>query len=361
MIVIRTGATGYIGGDILHTFQESHPDWEYAALVRSKEKGKPVKDAYPKVRLVFGDLDKYEVLKDEAAKADIVIRKYIYSVAKLPPNSYIDTADASDHAGAAKAIAEGILSGHSPDKPGYWLHTSGTGILTFADSKAGRYGEYSDKVYDDLDAVSELTSLPDDAFHRDVDKIVLEAGIEHSDIVKTAVICPPTIYGKGRGPVGTRSRQLPALTKKTLQMKKAPIIGQGKSVWNHVHVHDLSNLYVLLAEAAVAGKNDRGLWGAEGYYLAEGGEHIWGDLAILVAQTAAKKGYIPNAATEKMNKEEALQTAGFESLSWGMNSRGKARRGTKLLGWKPQAASLAEEVPRIVDSEWQLLQENEST
>jgi hypothetical protein len=51
------------------------------------------------------------------------------------------------------------------------------------------------KVFDDLEGVGELTSLPDEAFHRNVDKIVLECGTKHADVVRTAIICPPTIYG----------------------------------------------------------------------------------------------------------------------------------------------------------------------
>lgn len=108
----------------------------------------------------------------------------------------LDTADASDHEGAAKAIAKGLVKGHTADKPGFWLHTGGTGILTFEDSKKNLLGEWSEKEYDDWANVEELTNLPDDAFHRNVDKIVLEAGTKHSDVLKTAIICPPTIYGK---------------------------------------------------------------------------------------------------------------------------------------------------------------------
>ena len=68
--------------------------------------------------------------------------------------------------------------------------------MTFDDSNKDRLGEWSDKEYDDWDGVVKLTSLPDDAFHRNVDKIVLEAGERHGDIIKTALICLPTIYGK---------------------------------------------------------------------------------------------------------------------------------------------------------------------
>ena len=40
-----------------------------------------------------------------------------------------------DHEGAAKAIAAGMKAGHSKEHPGYWLHTGGTGILTWEDTK----------------------------------------------------------------------------------------------------------------------------------------------------------------------------------------------------------------------------------
>ena len=109
---------------------------------------------------------------------------------------YIDTADSSDHEGSAKAIAAGLLAGHSKEHPGYWLHTGGTGILTYADSDAGRLGEWDEKEYNDWDGITELTHLPDHAFHRNVDQIVLRAGSEHHDVIKTALVCPPTIYGQ---------------------------------------------------------------------------------------------------------------------------------------------------------------------
>ena len=69
--------------------------------------------------------------------------------------------------------------------------------MTYFDSKddyAG-LGTWSDKQFYDLDGVDELTHLPDKAFHRNVDKVVLDCGIKHSDSVKTVIVCPPTIYG----------------------------------------------------------------------------------------------------------------------------------------------------------------------
>lgn len=61
---------------MLYALYNKHPDYEYSALVRSEEKGKPVKKAFADVRLVIGDLDSAEVLEEEAAKADVVIRMF---------------------------------------------------------------------------------------------------------------------------------------------------------------------------------------------------------------------------------------------------------------------------------------------
>ena len=142
-----------------------------------------------------------------------------------------------------------------------------------------------------------------------------------------------------------------------LQLQKGPIIGAGQAIWNNVHIHDLSDVYALLVEAAVAGQNDAGIWGPKAYYLTENGEHRWGDLAQSTAEAAAKLGFIPEAKAEPIDLESAKQYAGFESLSWGMNSRGRAIRVRKLRGWKPSGTSLLEELPQIVQDEWQRLQE----
>jgi nucleoside-diphosphate-sugar epimerase len=195
-----------------------------------------------------------------------------------------------------------------------------------------------------------LTGLPDEAFHRDVDKIVLGAS---SDVVKTAVICPPTIYGEGRGPGNKTSRQVYHLASVTLKNGQAPQIGRGLAEWDNVHVHDLSNLFVLLTEAAIANNPDLDskLWGKEGYFLAEGGHHVWGEVSKWVAEDAFKKGYIKTKELKPMGTEEAEKVAGFQALSWGLNSRGDAKRARKYLGWKTVGRSLKDEISSIVDGE----------
>jgi hypothetical protein len=70
-----TGVTGYIAGDALYALHQKHPDYEYAVLVRTQEKADVVKKAFPNVRTVLGGNDDSELLKEEAAKADIVLRE----------------------------------------------------------------------------------------------------------------------------------------------------------------------------------------------------------------------------------------------------------------------------------------------
>lgn len=337
--IFITGTTGYIGGDALYALEKAHPEYEYTVLVRNSDRGAPIAAAYPKIRLVYGTLDDSKLLEEESARAHIVLH----------------TADSSDHGGAATAISRGLAAGHTKEKPGFWIHISGTGILTWKDSETKTYGEPpSQPPYDDLENVAGLTGLPDSAFHRDIDKIVLESA---SDSVKTAIVCPPTIYGPGRGPVNKRSRQVYHLARITLKLGKAPQVGRGLTEWDNVHVHDLSDLFILLVEAAVANKPelDSKIWGKEGYFLAENGHHVWGELSKQVGEVAYERGYIKEKGVTAMSPDEASKQAGFEALSWGLNSKGYAKRARKYLGWKPKARSLNDEIPNIVDGEAEIL------
>ena len=142
----------------------------------------------------------------------------------------------------------------------------------------------------------------------------------------------------------------------TLRLQKGPIIGAGRSIWNNVHIHDLSDVYALLVDAAIAGRTDDGLWGAKAYYLTENGEHVWGELARSTAEAATKLGYLPEAKAESIDLESARKCAAFESLSWRMNSRGRAQQARAILGWKPYRPSLHEELPTVVRSEWERMQ-----
>lgn len=70
-----TGASGYIGGDILNLLKSTHPDYTVSILVRDSDKATAISKEYPDVRVVLGDLDSAALLEQEASQADVVIRK----------------------------------------------------------------------------------------------------------------------------------------------------------------------------------------------------------------------------------------------------------------------------------------------
>ena len=159
------------------------------------------------------------------------------------------------------------------------------------------------------------------------------------------------IVGKGRGPVSGRGRQVYEMAKLMLSARYIPIVGEGKARWNNVHIADLSDVFLLLVEAAVAQKQDPELWGARAYYLTENGEHVWGELATFVGERAQALSFVGKLEKLTLSRSQALEQAGFEAESWGMNSRGKADRAKKILGWRPHQPSLENDVDEILRSE----------
>lgn len=343
----------------MYAITTAHPEYEVTAMVRNTDKGAKVAQQYAKVKLVYGDLDSSDLIEEEAKKADVVLRTYTpISHHHLHMLNFMrtDFADA-DHAPSAHAIVRG-LAAHGPSTPGFFIHTSGTGILLFEDIRAKTFGTgFREKVYDDLEGVKDVTSLPDDALHRNIDKIVLEAGTEHSDRVKTAIVCPPAIYGIGRGPDNQRSIQLPGLCAATLELGYAIKVNEGKTNWGNVHVHDLSDLYLKLVEEAAAGGETADwagkppTWGAEGYYFCENGEHVWGEVSQWVADEAKKQGLIESNEVKSLTAEEVAKVSPFGPFLWGANSRASAKRARAILGWKPTAPSFKDEVGSTLEVE----------
>lgn len=115
------------------------------------------------------------------------------------------------------------------------------------------FGEYaSEKVYNDDVYADTHDNIPVTAWHRDVDLEVYAAG--KTGLLDIFIVCPPLIYGTSNGPFKRDSQQVPGLIQCSLKHGKAVFVGKGKNVWNNVHIDDLSNFYVLLAEKALVGE-----------------------------------------------------------------------------------------------------------
>ena len=243
---------------------------------------------------------------------------------------HLDCANA-DNENAVNALTKGIAA-NPADRPGFYIHTSGNALLFVADIDRKTYGEKSDKIFNDWEGIEEVVSLPDHAPHRRNDKNVIDADGRK---VRTAIVNPPTIYGPGRGPGNQRSHQIPELARSVLEKKEGFQVGEGQNMGPHIHAHDLSDCYVKLVEAAAEG-GGRATWGREGYYFAENGELIWGNVSKAVAQAAHKLGFISSDQVVPITEKEADGLAWWGSALWGANSRSRAIRARKLLGWTPK-------------------------
>lgn len=268
-----------------------------------------------------------------------------------------DTADSADSAPIATAIARGLAAGHTPERPGYWLHLTGTGMLMWYDARHGRFGEapVPEQTYRDVDDIDKLVlEIPDEAIHRKVDKIVQAA---NSDSVRVAIIAPPAIYDQGSGQVNTRSIQVPDLVRATLNHGFGPIAGAGLAEWDNVNVQDLGDLYVKLADATQdpSKQSNEEIFGRNGYFFALGGTHKWSDVTRWIVEEATKHGSLAEPVTRAVSLEEVTQWEGIANVSWGWNSKSVAQRAKKYLGWEPKGRPLRDVIAGLVDDEAKLL------
>lgn len=295
MNIFLTGAGGYIGGTVARRLlDDGHA---LRGLVRDPEKGKRL--AVLGVEPVIGGLDEAALLTAEAQRADAVI----------------NAAD-SDHRGAVDALLDGLSGSNKP-----FLHTSGSSIV--ADEAHG--ARPSDRIYDED---TPFEPVPGKRARVAIDQAIRDAARR---AVRSIVICPTMIYGTGLG-LGRDSAQIPGLAERARRTGVVRHVGQGLNIWSNVHVEDLADLYALALGAAPAGA----------FYFAENGEASYRDLCLAIAR---RLGLGP---PEPWPFDEAARELGEGSAAYtfGSNSRVRARRARRELGWRPRHASATEWIER---------------
>lgn len=295
MKVFVTGASGYIGGSVAAGLLEA--GHSVLGLVRSGERAAQVRSLG--IEPVLGSLSDAALLAQAARQADAVIN-----------------AANSDDRGAVEAMLP-ALSGSGK----CFIHTSGSSIV--GDMAAGQRGE---KVYEDETPVQ---PLPGKAARVAIDTLVLGAA---KDGVRAAVICPTMIYGRGRG-AHPESIQVPRLIALARKYGVPRHVGAGENVWSNVHIDDLVSLYLLALNKAPAGA----------FYYAENGENSYRELAEAIGRMLGMGG-----RTLPMPIEEAIAELGESGaqFSFGSNSRVRAVRARRELGWSPSGRALIEEIER---------------
>lgn len=224
----------------------------------------------------------------------------------------VDVASNS-HIGSVQAIHRGLQKRQTPS---YWVQISGASGLAVEElaSPSFKPGEPSDDVWDDLAGVASIRDLLKAHKSRAVDNYILDVA-KQTPSVKTALVLPPIIYGKGQGPIKQRSYQIPALAKVALERGRAVRVGRGLSRWGNVHVADVARLFTVLAEAGAKGNDDSKIWGEDGIYLTGVGEIV--STAFPARCTTNANPHISRGPTSQTESPKRQRTRAFwRPLKW---------------------------------------------
>jgi nucleoside-diphosphate-sugar epimerase len=291
MKIFVTGATGYIGGSVAERLIAS--GHEVLGLVRSAESIPLLKDRG--IESVVGNLDDPEIITRTALETDAVIH-----------------AASADHPGSVVMLIAAL------ERTGKTLIcTTGSGIA--ADSAAGEYA--SSVVY------TEDTHFEPVPFRRPrvaMNRLVREAAIDKG--VRSIVICPSMIYGKGRG-LQPNSDQLPKLIAVSKQAGAGVYFGKGLNRYSNVHIDDLVDLYLLALEKAPGGS----------FFFAENGNASFKEIAEMISRSLGLGGKTVSLSAEDLARQYG-DAGRYGITSNSLVSAVNARR----LGWSPKAPSLAE-------------------
>ncbi|RGP64016.1 hypothetical protein FLONG3_9715 [Fusarium longipes] len=333
--ILLTGASGYIGGDVLYLLLKSHPDYKVRALVRDESKGAAITSAFSQVEIVNGSLDDADVIAKEAREADVVLHLA-----------------ATGHLNSVQTIYEALLNKPKGSKSPYYIQISGASVLTAGElaDEARIFGSGSDVIHNDLTGLDSIKSFIKQYPNRDVDNYFLSVNEEKTP-VKTALVIPPIIYGKARGPGNQRSMQIPDLANATLKRQRGLRVGPGESRWGSIHIQDLSRMFLRLIEKAVQGDEDDEIWGANGIYFTGVGEMSFGDISQRVATAAHDFNLIPSNEVDQVDPVEFDRLVHRGSALQGTNARAGAERAKAMLDWEPEMESLEEHIPQAVINE----------
>lgn len=115
------------------------------------------------------------------------------------------------------------------------------------------------KIWSDIEGIDDIYNLPDTALHRKVDRFIQDAS---NNLLRTAIICPPDIYGRTAGIGNRTSFMVPMYVETLLKGNKPFYLGRGENFRAVVHINDIVDLFLLLINEALLG-GGKAQWGRE--------------------------------------------------------------------------------------------------
>lgn len=324
--VLLAGATGYIGGTVLSTISTSKDEplneCNLTLLVRGEDKARIFEEKGFKT-VLFESLRDTKEVERIASDYDLIINI---------------TPGASVH--SATAFIKGLGNRRkSTGRDVYYIHTSGTSNLadqpiTNAYHESRTFTDTSPTLYPYLLSRNALAPYA----QRTTDIAVIETGLASS--VKTYIIMPPTIYGTGTGFFNRLTIQAPFIMRAALRTGEVYQLGADDGDVEHVHVEDLADLYVLMANKIVTDGMQGFPSGERGIYFAGTGRYTWGEFSKGIAKAMYEVGGTKTDKIRKVGLEEAAETwtGGNKllcELNFGSNFRTRPDT-SRSLGWEPK-------------------------
>ena len=286
--ILLLGATGYVGGSVLHHLLEApHPllsKVSITVLVRGSDRAAKLRHVYG-VRVspvLFNDLNDVDLIADLASQHDIVVN-----------------AGTGFHPTSAEAIVRALskrqpqaVSGGEARKP-WVVHTSGCSNIS-DDPLAG--DDRRDRWFNDADplAIYEHQKAADARapyLQRTTELAVLDAGEETG--VSAIVLQIPLIYGEGRGLFNTVGAMVPTMIKYVLDTGFGAKLGDGSGCIGVVHIDDLAELYVLIVQRILEDGGKALPSGKGGTIFPCVGIVLLADIAQGCVDAAFRKGVLP--------------------------------------------------------------------
>ncbi|KAK4164573.1 hypothetical protein QBC43DRAFT_317774 [Cladorrhinum sp. PSN259] len=337
--ILLTGATGYVGGTLLHRIvNSSEPSIQSLTvdlLVRTDEAAEKLKAAYGDriTTIKWGGLTDTEFIADTAANYDIVINV---------GSGFITDGALAFVKGLSRRLGKA-------DTPTPWVLNI-SGCTNLAD-KPLTGTPYPDRVWDDADsgAVYEYERSQDAIEpypQRTTEVGVLTLADELG--VNAVSLNTPLIFGEGNGLFNKQGIIIPVLMRYTLMHGYGFKLTETAN-FDWVHVEDLADAYILLVKLILT-RPDRGEGviprGKKGILFPAVDRALQTEIFERCLDAAFEAGLLPREDTpqEKTIKEVPLKeiadeiTAGLLDMAeqgWAGN---KAQKGTVLrqLGWEPR-------------------------
>jgi len=287
MRIFLTGATGYTGTVVLeHLLKAGH---EVAALARQQR----LADLAAQARLtwVAGDFAQPDLIHDQAKAADATV-----------------------HIGAAHDVDNAEME----RLDGLTIHAigdalAGSGKAFINTSAAPVYGDTGPEPRDESEPVTAPLAGRLWRLRHDRETVAMTARG-----VRSVVIRPPNIYGRGGG--------VPRMQIQRAQASgKARVVGDGDRLASGIHVDALARLYLATLNQEAA----------QGVYNAASDEVV---RSIDVAQVIAEH-FGPGIKVETWPFEVARQTLGVMAEIAVVNCVISADRARRELGWSPASPS----------------------